>query len=71
MYVCVYIYIYGVKSSELLLLISINSITSIIIISIIMGVGSNNWFDRGLLPTLHMLKALTSTDVQTPFLGTP
>ena len=35
-----------------------------------MGVVSNNWFDCDLLNSLDV-QALTLTDVQTPFLGTP
>ena len=36
------------------------------------GVGSDNWFDRDSLSILYMFKqTLTSTDVQTPLLGTP
>ena len=36
-----------------------------------MGVVSNNWFDRVLLPILYLFKPLVLTDVQTPFVGTP
>ena len=37
-----------------------------------MGVVSTNWFDRVLPSPLYMLrKTLKSTDVQSPFLGTP
>ena len=36
-----------------------------------MGVVSSNWSDRILLSTSLHDRALTLTDVQTPFLGTP
>ena len=31
-----------------------------------MGVASDNWFDRVLLPILYVLKTLAVTDAQTP-----
>ena len=34
-----------------------------------MGVVSNSWFDRVLLPVVYMFQPLMLTDVQTPFLG--
>ena len=30
-----------------------------------------SWFDRVLLPVLYIVRTLTLTDVQTPFLGAP
>ena len=36
-----------------------------------MGVVSNNWFDRVLLPILHMFKPSCRPMLKTPFLGTP